>query len=144
MNAIRGVVERGAQLGRRFGFPTANLKVSADDDLPDGVYASWLIRADGTVYPGAASLGVRPTVATNGERLLEVHIFDSEQWIDLYDETVTVRLVQMIRPEEKFDTTDALIDQIRRDCDSIRRILRTSVVPTHAPAKGAMNGPTSP
>ncbi len=115
MRAISGVVERGEQLGRRLGFPTANLKVPSGEDLADGVYASWLVRSDGSVYPGAASVGVRPTVVTDGARVLEVHILDAEQWFDLYDETVTVRLVEMIRPEERFESIEALVVQIRRD-----------------------------
>lgn len=125
MKTVSGVVERGDQLGRRFGFPTANLRVPPGEDLADGVYASWLIRSDGSVYPGAASVGVRPTVVTGGHRVLEVHILDAEQWFDLYDETVTVRLVEMIRPEERFDSVDELVAQIGRDCDCIREILGT-------------------
>ena len=124
MKTVCGVVERGEQLGRRLGFPTANLRVPSGEDLVDGVYASWLIRSDGTMYPGAASVGVRPTVVTDGQRLLEVHILDAEQWFDLYDETVTVRLVEMIRPEERFDSIEALVAQIRRDCDNVRTILK--------------------
>lgn len=126
MKTIEGVVERGSQLGRKLGFPTANLRVPAEEDLPDGVYAAWLVRLDGTVHPGAASLGVRPTVAATGERLLEVHVLDCAEWLELYGERVTIRLTEMLRPEVRFESIEALIDQIRIDCDDVRHVLAGS------------------
>lgn len=122
-----GAVVQGDQLGRQLGFPTANVEVSDPSRLPDdGVYAAWLIRDDGTVLPGAASLGMRPTVVRDGFRILEVHVLDVDGWIDLYGEPVTVRFVQRVRGQVKFDGVQGLVAQIGRDCDRVRRILLRS------------------
>jgi len=118
--ALRGTVVRGRQLGRELGFPTANIPVSGDVSLPDGAYAAWLTRADGTRHASAAPIGVRPTVEDAGHRLLEVHLLDQPEWVDLYGEEVTATVVEMIRPERRFDSLDELRGQITRDCDSAR------------------------
>lgn len=82
--------------------------------------------ADGTALPGAASLGVRPTVVTDGYRLLEVHVIDTDGWLDLYGEHVGVRFVARLRGEEHYDSVDALITQIALDCADARKILATA------------------
>src|SRR6476661_3757848 len=116
MIEMSGIVEMGEQLGRQWGFPTANLQVPRGNEVRNGVYAAWLVLDNGDVHPGAASLGLRPTVVENGERLLEVHVLDAESWLELYDEHVTVQLVKFIRPEERFESVDDLVTQIAADC----------------------------
>ena len=113
----------GDQRGRELGFPTANVAVPGSILLPaDGIYAGWFVRADGEVLPTAISLGRRPTFyETADASLLEAHVLDFSG--DLYDERVAVRFVARLRGEERFDTVDALVDQMQRDCEQARRIL---------------------
>jgi riboflavin kinase/FMN adenylyltransferase len=120
---VRGVVAHGDERGRELGFPTANVSVPGDILLPaDGIYAGWFERADGAVHPAALSLGRRPTFyAESNVSLLEAHLLDFDG--DLYDEHVRVRFVERLRGEERFDSIDALVAQIQRDCDQARAIL---------------------
>lgn len=120
---VRGVVHQGDQRGRDLGFPTANVAVPGSILLPaDGIYAGWFVRADGDVLPTAISLGRRPTFyETADASLLEAHVLDFQG--DLYDERVAVRFVARLRGEERFDDVDALIAQMRHDCEDARRIL---------------------
>jgi riboflavin kinase / FMN adenylyltransferase len=120
---VRGVVARGDARGRELGFPTANVSVPGEILLPsDGIYAGWLQRADGEVLPTAISLGRRPTFYAEAHAsLLEAHVLD---WSgDLYDEAVRVRFVARLRGEERFDSVEALVAQMGRDCDEARRLL---------------------
>jgi riboflavin kinase/FMN adenylyltransferase len=120
---VRGVVAHGDERGRELGFPTANVSVPGEILLPaDGIYAGWFQRADGTVWPTAISLGRRPTFYAEAHvSLLEAHLLDFEG--DLYDEDVRVRFVARLRGEERFDSIDALVQQIGRDCDDARLVL---------------------
>ncbi len=120
---VRGLVTHGDERGRELGFPTANVAVPGEILLPaDGIYAGWFERADGTVLPAAVSLGRRPTFYEQAHAsLLECHILDFSG--DLYDEHVRVRFVARLRGEEKFESVDALVVQMHRDCDEARRIL---------------------
>jgi riboflavin kinase / FMN adenylyltransferase len=123
---VRGVVEHGDHRGRDWGFPTANVAVPELAQLPaDGIYAAWFERADGSVHPGAASLGRRPTIYEDQPfRLLEVHLLDGPYGDDdLYGEHVAVRFVERLHGEERYDTVEELIEQIRQDCDDARRAL---------------------
>ena len=105
---ISGVVIEGRKLGRELGFPTANLR-TGDQQVPrDGV---WAVEVDGHLK-GVANLGTRPTVG-EGERLLEVHIFDYSG--DLYGKTLKVRFDKFLREERKFDSVDELRAQIGLD-----------------------------
>ena len=120
---VRGVVGKGDQRGRDLGFPTANVAVPAERLLPaDGIYAGRMRRADGTVLPAAISLGRRPTFYDAAETsLLEVHVLD---WAgDLYDEAVAVEFLARLRGEERFDSVEALVEQMHRDCDDARAVL---------------------
>jgi riboflavin kinase/FMN adenylyltransferase len=120
---VRGVVGHGDRRGRELGFPTANVLVDDAILLPaDGIYAGTLRGADGVERPSAMSLGRRPTFYTDqGYSLLEVHVLDFDG--DLYDEPVAVRFVERLRGEERFDSVEALITQMTRDCDRAREIL---------------------
>jgi riboflavin kinase/FMN adenylyltransferase len=99
------------------------VSVPGDILLPaDGIYAGWFERADGSVHPAAISLGRRPTFYVQAHAsLLEAHLLDFEG--DLYDEHAKVRFVAWLRGEERFESVDALVEQIARDCDEARRLL---------------------
>jgi len=120
---VRGVVEHGDERGRVLGFPTANVAVPEEILLPsDGIYAVWYERPSGEVVPSAASLGRRPTFyEAQPYRLLEVHLLDWDG--DLYGELAKVRFVERLHDEIKFDSHEALIDQMQRDCADALRLL---------------------
>ncbi|NEQ27498.1 MAG: bifunctional riboflavin kinase/FAD synthetase [Microcoleus sp. SIO2G3] len=118
-----GEVVSGQQLGRTIDFPTANLAVPAEKFLPrHGVYCVWVEGAEATTLPAVMNLGMRPTVSGLAQTI-EVHLLD---WSgDLYGKTLTVSLEKFLRPEQKFDSLDALKQQIQRDADQARSILST-------------------
>ncbi|QNE05524.1 bifunctional riboflavin kinase/FAD synthetase [Croceicoccus marinus] len=123
--AIRGEVVHGAKLGRSIGFPTANLLMGSYLRPRFGIYAITGrvltgALAGGPVMTGAANLGVRPSFDPPTE-LLEPYFFDFRG--NLYGQTIEVALHHFIRPEEKYETLEALKDQIARDCDEARRFL---------------------
>ena len=120
---VRGVVRHGDARGRELGFPTANVAVPDDVLLPaDGIYAGWYERADGTVHASAMSIGRRPTFYSDAHlSLLECYLLDFDG--DLYDEPAKVRFVQRLRGEVKFDSVDALVEQMGRDVDEARTLL---------------------
>ncbi len=118
--AIEGVVQHGDKLGRTIGYPTANINMGKYLRPAYGIYAVRGRLEDGTVLPGAANLGVRPTFDPPKE-LLEPYFFDFSG--ELYGRCVEVELVEYIRPEAKFDGVDALVRQMDRDCARAREIL---------------------
>jgi riboflavin kinase / FMN adenylyltransferase len=118
---VRGTVVRGDGRGRRIGYPTANLAVTAAHDLPaDGVYAGTYERPDGSRYPALISVGRRPTFYDCGRRVLEVHLLDCEDV--LYGECATVTFVSWLRDQQRFDSATGLVKQIGRDVDAVRRL----------------------
>ena len=122
---VRGTVEHGDKRGRELGFPTANLQIPSEIQLPaDGIYAGWFERADGSVHATAMSLGHRPTFyeRPQGEPLLECNVIDFTG--DLYGEAVRVRFVERLRGEVKFDGIDPLIAQMRADVEQTRALLQ--------------------
>ena len=117
---ILGTVTEGRQLGRRLGFPTANLQAHNELFPPDGVYAAkaWFREQE---YGGVVNIGIRPTIENeSGERTLELHLFDFDQQI--YGEDIEVAFVQYLRAEQKFAGVDELRGQIRRDAELARQI----------------------
>jgi riboflavin kinase/FMN adenylyltransferase len=120
---VRGVVVKGDERGRHLGYPTANVAVPADIQLPaDGIYAGWYERTNGDVHATAISLGRRPTFYDNAEAsLLEAYLIDFNG--DLYGEAAKVRFIKRLRGEQRFDSVEALTDQIARDVDATREAL---------------------
>jgi riboflavin kinase/FMN adenylyltransferase len=120
---VRGTVELGDKRGRELGFPTANVGVPAEIQLPaDGIYAGWYERPDGSVHPAAISLGRRPTFYEHADMsLLEAYLLDFDG--ELYGERAKVRFVERLREEAKFDSVDALITQMGKDVDQARSLL---------------------
>jgi riboflavin kinase/FMN adenylyltransferase len=120
---VRGRVAHGDKRGRLLGFPTANVAVPTDLALPsDGVYAGWYQRPDGIRRPAAVSIGRRPTFYEGAERsLLEAYLLDFDD--DLYDEVASVEFVAHLRSQARFESAQALVDQMARDVATTRRVL---------------------
>ena len=118
--SVAGRVERGDQRGRTVGWPTANVKLGRHLEPARGVYAVRVRLPDGTTRPGVANIGVRPTVGGTESRV-EAHVFD---WAgDIYGEAVSVATVAFLRPEKRFDSFPALVEQIASDAAEARRVL---------------------
>lgn len=115
--AIEAVVEGGAQLGRQLGFPTANMVLRNYLRPTYGVYAVRGRLPDGRVLDGVANLGIRPIIEEPIE-LLESHFFDFSG--DLYGQVLEIELIDYLRPEAKFDSLDALTEQMHRDAAEAR------------------------
>jgi riboflavin kinase / FMN adenylyltransferase len=120
---VRGFVVDGDKRARDLGFPTANLEVPGEICLPaDGIYAGWYLRPDGHAHPSAISLGRRPTFYDDADRsMLEAHLLDFDD--DLYHEPARVQFAARLRDEVKFESAEALVDQMTRDCNQARRLL---------------------
>ena len=122
-------VVHGQQLGRKLGYPTANLPLGSRVSPVGGVFAVKVHDVLSQPVPGVASLGVRPTV--NGkEPLLEAHLFDFDG--DLYGKRIQVEFVEKLRDEEKFESLDAMVRQIDRDAAQARAILGCAKSPAGA------------
>jgi riboflavin kinase/FMN adenylyltransferase len=126
--AVVGRVVRGDGRGHELGYPTANLAFDAPVALPpDGIYAvrvAWGGRdllAPQRLADGVASLGVRPTFADDGARVLEVNLFDIDE--DLYGKRLRVSFVRRLRGEKRFASAAALIRQMDRDASRAREVL---------------------
>lgn len=112
--SITGVVVKGFQMGRKMGFPTANVAlIEADKHIPaNGVYAVQ-VKWGGTHYNGMLNIGVRPTVSSSETKSIEVNIFDFDA--DIYDQQVEVIFIAKIRDEKKFESLDDLVAQLMVD-----------------------------
>jgi riboflavin kinase/FMN adenylyltransferase len=111
--SISGRVVHGDKLGKVLGFPTANVQMKHNKPPLSGIFAVELAGLDGHCLQGVASLGVRPTVKTNGAATLEVHVFDFHERI--YGAHVRVDFLHKLRDEEKYPDLPTLIAQIERD-----------------------------
>jgi riboflavin kinase / FMN adenylyltransferase len=121
---VEGVVVRGHQRGRALGFPTANLEMPPHTAIPaDGVYAGWLasLNADGRDaerWPAAISIGTNPTFG-EGERTVEAYALDRSD-LDLYGVHAAIDFTARLRGILRFESVDALVEQMRRDVDRAR------------------------
>ena len=124
-HTIDGEVLGGDRRGRELGYPTANMSIAGLFPPKFGIYAvqvKVLTGAHRGDYIGAASIGVRPMFGVNTPNL-ETFIFDFSG--DLYGEHLSVSLVEYLRPEAKFDSLDALVQQMDADCARAREILQS-------------------
>lgn len=123
--SFEGSVVHGDKLGRQLGYPTANLDYTDADKLHlgEGVYAAHVVLPDGTVKNGMLSIGKRPTLDDVVERV-EVNIFDYSG--DLYGQRIRVVPVAYLRPQEKYDTLEALSNQLGKDREESRARLPAS------------------
>ena len=117
--SIGGRVVRGKQLGRTLGFPTANLRFPKVPAL-SGIYATWVHGVGERPHASVSSFGTRPTV-DGIEPLLEAHLFDFDG--DLYGREIEVEFVAKLRDEVRFESLDALVEQMHRDAAQARQIL---------------------
>jgi riboflavin kinase/FMN adenylyltransferase len=120
---ILGTVKAGEKLGKKLGYPTANLSAHSEQFPPNGVYLAeaWI---QGVLYHGVINLGYRPTVSDErSERVLEIYLLDFNR--DIYGENVEVRFVRYLRPERKFDNLEALVRQIDADVQQARELCAT-------------------
>lgn len=123
LHRIEGTVIRGDQRGRELGYPTANMSITGLHHPKLGVYAVKVDVLTGPhkgTYGGAASIGVRPMFGDNVPNC-ETFIFDFKG--DLYGAELSVALIEYLRPELKFDSLEALIEQMDKDCARAREIL---------------------
>ena len=118
---IEGIIEKGDQIGRQLGFPTANLHIDQEYKLipKDGVYAVQAI-VDGINYKGMLNIGFRPTIG-GLKKKIEAHIFDFDQ--DIYGRNMKVNFVGRIREEKKFNDRKKLIDQLLIDKENSLSVL---------------------
>jgi riboflavin kinase/FMN adenylyltransferase len=118
---FEGIVVRGDQLGRKLGYPTANLSYTNVDKihLGHGVYAA-TVQKNEEVRKGMLSIGVRPTLEHSDERV-EVNIFDFDE--DIYDKMIRVYVKKFLRPQEKYASLDELVEQLHKDkANSLREL----------------------
>jgi riboflavin kinase / FMN adenylyltransferase len=111
-----GMVIQGKQLGRKLGFPTANIEIPGNLSIKNGIYIT-LTHIDGKAYPSVSNLGYIPTFNANN-RSIETHVLDYEN--DLYGKLVKVEFLRFVRPEMKFDSLEKLKVQVFNDIDSAR------------------------
>ena len=115
---IEGTVEEGKKLGRTLGFPTLNIEIPKELLLPRrGVYIS-RTRVLGKEYESITNIGQNPTVEKARPRA-ESHLLDFSG--EVYGENAEIALLEFIRPEQKFPSVAALIDQIRQDKEKARQ-----------------------
>ena len=119
--SLLGVVRRGNRIGRRLGYPTANIAPQNEAAPPLGIYS---VRAlvNGRVLDGVASFGLHPTVEPTRRPVLEIHFFDVN--LRLYGRRIQVFFVERLRPERRFPTVAALARQIAKDVAKARKGLR--------------------
>ena len=122
---LQGLVAHGDQRGRTIGFPTANLNYASEKVIPaGGIYACW---ADvrGKKQKAAVNIGTNPTFTPENETMhVEAYLLDFDQ--EIYDEMVTLDFVSRLRDELKYDSVEALIEQIGRDVTQTRELLGTA------------------
>jgi riboflavin kinase/FMN adenylyltransferase len=117
---ILGTVVHGDDLGKKIGFPTANLSAHSEQFPPNGVYFAEA-RLDGVIHSGVVNLGYRPTMSSGrSERTLEIYLLDFDR--DIYGKDLELRFVRYLRPEKKFENVDALVRQIEHDVQQAREL----------------------
>ena len=119
MVIVEGVVIGGNRLGRKLGFPTANIAIDDDLAVENGVYSSKVV-VEGEEYVAMTNVGVRPSV-DGTKRLLETHLFGFEGL--LYGLKLRVELYDKIRDEKKFSSVNELREQITKDSNQIKELM---------------------
>ena len=121
-----GIVTEGNRLGKKIGFPTANLDINDKDKIipGEGIYAAW-VHWRQQKFGGMVYIGKRPTVTAFGEQRIEVHLFDFSK--DLYGEELRLEFVNFLREDKKFEGVEELKKQLRADMESANAVLARSV-----------------
>ena len=120
---LEGTVVSGYQVGRKIGFPTANLRVDFPYKLiPSiGVYAV-RVQVAGQQWKGMLSIGYRPTINNGNDLSIEVHILDFQG--DIYNQKMRIEFIEFLRPEIKFDSVDELIAQMHKDKEETIKVFQ--------------------
>ncbi len=113
---IEGVVVKGRSLGHTLGFPTANIELTAEIDIIEGVYQSQ-VEINGKSYRGVSNLGSNPTVGGD-RRKLETYILDFNK--DIYGQNIKVELLNRLRGEIRFKSIEDLREQIIKDVETVK------------------------
>ena len=120
---VRGEVAHGDKRGRELGYPTANLVPDPRYVTPGhGVYACRVRTADGAWHVAATNVGIRPQFNTGRGELIEAYLLDFEG--DLYGQEVAIEFIRRLRGERRFPDVDALLEQMAKDVQDTRRLLR--------------------
>lgn len=121
--SLQGMVTRGDQRGKTIGFPTANLAYAREKVIPaGGIYACWAYLG-GEKHRAAVNVGTNPTFTPDKSTLnVEAYLLDFNR--DIYGEVLQLEFAARLRDELKFDSVEALVEQIRRDVEETREILR--------------------
>lgn len=119
---LQGTVVDGNHLGRTIGFPTANIKPEPGLTVPaNGVYAAMALLPDGKRYKAVVNIGTRPTVRRGNTKTIEANIIDWDG--DLYGHTISLSFYKRLRDEVRFNSIEALRQQIEKDRDSAKLLL---------------------
>jgi riboflavin kinase/FMN adenylyltransferase len=119
---INGVVIKGEQRGKVLGYPTANVRLHKN--IPEGIYAG-KVSINGKLYFAASFVGSAKTFQKTDIKL-ESYIFDYSG--NLYGKWITVRLYKKMRENKKFDTADALVEQMKADVEEIKKYFSHEVI----------------
>ena len=120
--SFKGRVEKGKGIGRKMGYPTANVDIDDEKYIPKlGVYAC-LIAIDDKKYQGICNLGVNPSIDNLNKARLEVNIFDFDD--DIYDKNIKIELIHFLREEIKFKEYQELVNEIKKDEEIIKSYFR--------------------
>ncbi len=123
--ALTGVVVEGFRVGRTIGYPTANVEVEDKEKIipANGIYAVWVYLEDSPrKYKGMLYIGNRPTLYSDGQRTIEVNIFDLEA--NLYSKKITLEFVSFVRGDHHFASITELTEQIRKDKEAVLSIMQ--------------------
>ncbi|GIL12933.1 MAG: riboflavin biosynthesis protein [Chloroflexota bacterium] len=121
--SLVGEVIHGEGRGRQIGFPTANMNVWDEQVIPaNGIYAGWAW-VDGQRFMAATNVGIRPTFEGATDVTVEPYLLDFDR--DIYGQQIEISFEKLLRPEAKFNSIQALIEQIARDVDETRVYLQT-------------------
>lgn len=123
--SVLGSVIKGSRLGRKIGFPTANINPHHEVIPPAGIYAVKIIFSD-KIYPGICYIGNKSTINAKNERVtIEVHIFNFKR--DIYGKFLEIQFVKLIRPDKKFATIEDLTGQIKKDIIICHKLFKPSL-----------------
>lgn len=130
---LSGEIVHGDGRGRHIGIPTANISTWPEKLIPrPGIYATWSM-IEGKIIPGVINIGVRPTFYDQPtQQTIEVHLLDFDE--DIYGKEMRLFFVQRIRDEEKFNSADALMNQIHDDINKSREVLANAPAEKNIPA----------
>ncbi len=119
---LKGKVLHGRGRGHVFGFPTANIPLSATEAIAYGVYFSRVTTENGDSYFAVTNVGVHPTVGALEAPLAEAHLLDGGD--DFYGQTIMIELLTFLRAEQTFDDVSELKAQVLRDIANARELAK--------------------